>query len=72
MVINLEETKEEQNIKIYPIYKMLSWDLLFYYSINFRQCEYNISKMKKALIKSRDLTNAFSNMSHPGIEPGTT
>ena len=27
--------KEEQNIKIYPIYKMLSWDLLFYYSINF-------------------------------------
>lgn len=35
MVINLEETKEEQNMKVYPIYKMLSWDLLFYYSINF-------------------------------------
>lgn len=34
-VINLEITKEEQNIKIYPIYKMLSWDLLFFYSINF-------------------------------------
>lgn len=34
-MINLGETKEEQNIKIYPIYKMLSWDLLFYYSINF-------------------------------------
>ena len=28
-------TKEERNIKIYPAYKMLSWDLLFYYSINF-------------------------------------
>lgn len=35
MVINLEGTKEEQNMKVYPIYKMLSWDLLFYYSINF-------------------------------------
>ena len=31
----MNETKEERNIKIYPIYKMLSWDLLFYYSINF-------------------------------------
>lgn len=28
-------TKEEQNMRIYPIYKMLSWDLLFFYSINF-------------------------------------
>ena len=33
--MNLDRTKEEQNMKIYPIYKMLSWDLLFYYSINF-------------------------------------
>lgn len=31
----MERTKEEQNIKIYPIYKMLSWDLLFYYTIIF-------------------------------------
>ena len=35
------ETKEEiqkmrkRNMKIFPIYKMLSWDLLFYYTINF-------------------------------------
>ncbi len=35
MVIKMERTKEEQNMKIYPIYKMLSWDLLFYYSISF-------------------------------------
>ena len=35
MVINLEEIKKEKNMQIYPIYKMLSWDLLFYYSINF-------------------------------------
>ena len=35
MVIKLDRTKEEQNMRIYPIYKMLSWDLLFYYSINF-------------------------------------
>lgn len=34
-MINLNETKEERNMKLYPIYKMLSWDLLFYYSINF-------------------------------------
>ena len=34
-MIILEVTKEERNIKIYPAYKMLSWDLLFYYSINF-------------------------------------
>ncbi|MCI9177962.1 MAG: MFS transporter [Clostridia bacterium] len=32
----MESTKEEQNnIRLYPIYKMLSWDLLFYYSIIF-------------------------------------
>lgn len=31
----MNRTKEEQNMRIYPIYKMLSWDLLFYYSINF-------------------------------------
>ena len=31
----MEITKEEKNIRLYPIYKMLSWDLLFYYSINF-------------------------------------
>lgn len=26
---------KQRNVKIYPIYKMFSWDLLFYYSINF-------------------------------------
>lgn len=35
----IEEEKirkaKEKNRKIYPIYKMFSWDLLFYYSINF-------------------------------------
>ena len=31
----MEATKEEKNIHLYPIYKMLSWDLLFYYSISF-------------------------------------
>lgn len=31
----MENTKEEKNIQLYPIYKMLSWDLLFYYSISF-------------------------------------
>lgn len=34
-MINLNETKEERNMKLYPIYKMLSWDLLFYYAISF-------------------------------------
>ena len=35
------ETKEEKqkmrkrNMKLFPIYKLLSWDLLFYYTINF-------------------------------------
>lgn len=35
------ETKEEKqkmrkrNMKLFPIYKMLSWDLLFFYTINF-------------------------------------
>ncbi len=35
----IEEEKirkaKEKNRKIFPIYKMFSWDLLFYYSINF-------------------------------------
>lgn len=37
----LKETKEEKqrmrkiNMKLFPIYKALSWDLLFYYTINF-------------------------------------
>lgn len=36
-MINLEKTEEKQkrNIQLYPIYKMISWDLLFYYSISF-------------------------------------
>lgn len=31
----MKDTEEKYNIRLYPIYKMLSWDLLFYYSINF-------------------------------------
>lgn len=35
----IEEEKikraKEKNRKIFPIYKMFSWDLLFYYSISF-------------------------------------
>lgn len=32
----MESTKEEKyNVRLYPIYKMLSWDLLCYYSIIF-------------------------------------
>ena len=34
----MNETKEERNMRLYPIYRMLSWDLLFYYSINFIFC----------------------------------
>lgn len=32
--MNLEE-KRNYNIKLYPIYKMFAWDLLFYYAISF-------------------------------------
>ena len=32
--INLIEDKK-YNIKLYPLYKSLSWDLLFYYAIYF-------------------------------------
>ena len=36
----MEERKElnkirRKNAKLYPIYKMFSWDLLFFYSIEF-------------------------------------
>lgn len=37
----IKETKEAKqrmrkiNMRIFPIYKMLSWDLLFFYTINF-------------------------------------
>lgn len=30
-----ESSRLERNLKIYPIYKMFSWDLLFYYAIIF-------------------------------------
>lgn len=30
-----EQMKRKNNLKLYPIYKMFSWDLLFYYAINF-------------------------------------
>lgn len=30
-----EEKKENINVKIFPIYKAISWDLLFYYTISF-------------------------------------
>lgn len=32
---NNEAKIKEYNVKLYPIYKMVSWDLLFYYSIVF-------------------------------------
>lgn len=32
--MNIEE-KRNHNIKLYPIYKMFAWDLLFYFSISF-------------------------------------
>lgn len=32
--MNIED-KSKVNIKLYPIYKMFSWDLLFYYAISF-------------------------------------
>ena len=34
-MISLEKTKESRNIKIFPIYKAISWDLLFFYTILF-------------------------------------
>lgn len=31
---NTKEIKEKKlNARLYPIYKMVSWDLLFYYSV---------------------------------------
>jgi len=30
-----EQMKRKNNLKLYPIYKMLAWDLLFYYAIAF-------------------------------------
>ena len=34
-MINLQKTKESINIRLFPIYKAISWDLLFYYAIIF-------------------------------------
>lgn len=37
-MINLEnrkETKEEKNVRLFPIYKAIAWDLLFFYMILF-------------------------------------
>ena len=31
----MEEKNRSRNIKLYPIYKMISWDLLFFYAIIF-------------------------------------
>ena len=40
----MEETQKIQdkktNAKLFPIYKMFSWDLLFYYSIIFSFCHH--------------------------------
>ena len=30
-----EMKKKQKNVKLYPKYKMLSWDMLFYYAIIF-------------------------------------
>jgi len=32
---NQQNQNRRRNAQIYPIYKMFSWDLLFYYSIEF-------------------------------------
>ena len=29
------ETKEEKNVRLFPIYKAIAWDLLFFYTILF-------------------------------------
>jgi MFS family permease len=33
--VNMEEKNRNKNIKLFPIYKMISWDLLFFYAIIF-------------------------------------
>ena len=33
MTVDIE--KKQKNVKLYPIYKMISWDMLFYYAIIF-------------------------------------
>lgn len=30
-----ERKKKQKNVQLYPKYKMLSWDMLFYYAISF-------------------------------------
>ena len=30
-----KQNKRKNNLKLFPIYKMFSWDLLFYYAVNF-------------------------------------
>lgn len=32
---DIEKTKEKQNVRLFPIYKAISWDLLFFYTILF-------------------------------------
>lgn len=31
----MEQTKESRNVRIFPVYKAISWDLLFFYTIQF-------------------------------------
>ena len=55
------ETKEEKqkmrkrNMKLFPIYKMLSWDLLFFYTINFLF----LTKVKNISASAVLLTDSF-------------
>lgn len=35
VVIDYEEKKKQKNVRLYPKYKMFSWDMLFYYAIIF-------------------------------------
>ena len=55
------EAKEEKqkmrkiNMKLYPIYKTLSWDLLFYYTINFLF----LTQIKNISASDVVLTNSF-------------
>ena len=57
----IKETKEEKqkmrkiNMKLFPIYKALSWDLLFYYTINFLF----LTQIKKISASDIVLTDSF-------------
>lgn len=55
----MNNTEEKYNVRLYPIYKMLSWDLLFYYSINF----IFLTQIKKISAADVLLSEAFYSIS---------